>query len=179
MTSALLVIDVQTGIADDKGIHAGWPQILANIVGLIKRARAANMPLIFVQHNGEPGDRLEPGSAGWALCPELGVTQSDLVIRKTACDAFFDTGLEATLREREIGRLIVAGCMTEFCVDTTVRRAVSLGFEVTLAADAHGTWNSPTLSAAQIIDHHNGLLDHFSAGKAAVHVTPTAALTFS
>ncbi len=179
INSALLVIDVQVGIARGKDIHAGWPQILGNIVDLIARARARGMPVIFVQHDGEPGDRLQPGGEGWALCPELGVLPSDIVIRKTACDSFFDTSLESTLRGRDIQRLIVAGCMTEYCVDTTVRRAVSLGFDVTLAADAHGTWNSSTLNAGQIIEHHNGLLDQFSAGHAAVTVTPASAVAFS
>jgi nicotinamidase-related amidase len=177
--SALLVIDVQAGIARDKGIYAGWPKILANIVELIARARANNMAVIFVQHDGAPGHRLEPGTGGWALCPELGVRPSDTVIRKTASDSFFGTHLESTLRERGIGHLIVAGCMTEYCVDTTVRRAVSLGFDVTLAGDAHGTWNSPTPNAGQIIEHHNGVLDQFSAGHSAVKITPTAAVAFS
>ncbi|MEO8102883.1 MAG: cysteine hydrolase family protein, partial [Betaproteobacteria bacterium] len=137
--SALLIIDVQVGIARGKDAYAGWPAILANIVSLIARARSSDLPVIFIQHDGAPGHRLEPGTDGWALCPELGVQRVDRVIRKTASDAFFDTSLESTLRERGITHLIVAGCMTEYCVDTTVRRAVSLGFDVTLAADAHGT----------------------------------------
>ncbi|WP_437578615.1 isochorismatase family protein [Sorangium sp. So ce887] len=53
------------------------------------------------------------------------------------------------------------GCKTELCVDTTCRRAVTLGFGVTLAADAHGTSDSPALTAAAIVAHHNRLLDGF------------------
>lgn len=177
--SALLIIDVQVGIAHGKGTYNGWPKILANIVDLIARARASIMPVIFIQHDGGPGHRLQPGTGGWALCPELGVLPSDTVIRKTASDAFYATILESTLHERGIQHLIVAGCMTEYCVDTTVRRAVTLGFDVTLAGDAHGTWNSSTLNAGQIIEHHNGLLDEFSAGHAAVTVTPSSAVAFS
>lgn len=179
MKSALLVIDVQVGIAQGKDMHAGWPTILENIVELIGRARAQEMPVIFVQHDGGPGDRLQPGGDGWALCPELGVLPSDIVIRKDACDSFFNTGLESVLRERGTRRLIVAGCMTEYCVDTTVRRAISLGFDVTLAADAHGTWNSRTFAADKIIEHHNCVLEQFSAGSAAVIVTPASAVAFS
>lgn len=179
MKSALLVIDVQVGIARGKGIYAGWPKILANIGELISKARACGLPVIFVQHDGGPGHRLEPQTDGWALCPELGVSSTDTIVRKSASDSFFNTGLETTLRERGIRHLVVAGCMTEYCVDTTVRRAVSLGFNVTLASDAHGTWNSPKLDAEQIIEHHNGLLDEFSAGSATVKVTPSAAVAFS
>ena len=179
MKSALLIIDVQVGIATGKEICAGWPTIVGNIAKLIADARSRNIPVIFVQHDGDAGDILEPESDGWALCPELGVTASDNIIRKTACDAFYGTTLEATLRDRGVTRAIVTGCMTEFCVDTSVRRAVSLGFDVTLASDGHGTWNSRTLDAGKIIEHHNSLLNQFSAGPATVTVTPSRAVAFS
>lgn len=45
--------------------------------------------------------------------------------RKTACDSFFKTSLEAELDGRAVKGLVVAGCMTQFCVDTTCRRAAS------------------------------------------------------
>ena len=183
MKSALLIIDVQVGIARGKEICAGWPTIIGNIAKLISDARSNNVPVIFVQHDGTPGDLLEPGCEGWALCPELGVkasdTASDTVIRKSACDSFYGTNLEVTLRNLGVTRLIVTGCMTEFCVDTSVRRAVSLGFDVTLASDAHGTWNSAALDAGKIIEHHNGLLNQFSAGRATVTVTPSRAVAFA
>lgn len=38
-----------------------------------------------------------------------------------------------------VNGLIVAGCRTECCVDTTVLRAVSRGYDVMLASDAHTT----------------------------------------
>jgi aminoglycoside 6'-N-acetyltransferase len=43
-------------------------------------------------------------------------------------------------------------------VDTTCRRAFGLGYDVTLAADAHGTWDDETLTAAQIVAHHNEVM---------------------
>ena len=179
MKSALLIIDVQVGIARGREICAGWPAIIANIAKLISDARSNNVPVIFVQHDGTPGDLLEPASEGWALCPELGVTALDTVIRKSACDSFHGTNLEVTLRSLGVTRVIVTGCMTEYCVDTSVRRAVSLGFDVTLASDAHGTWNSTALDAGKIIEHHNGLLNQFSAGLATVTVTPSRAVAFA
>jgi nicotinamidase-related amidase len=64
--------------------------------------------------------------------------------------------------------------MTQYCVDTTCRRAVSLGYDVTLVADAHTTADSGTFTVEQIVDHHNALLDGFDAGKAAISVKPTS-----
>jgi nicotinamidase-related amidase len=43
-------------------------------------------------------------------------------------------------------------------VDTTCRRAFSLGFEVTLVSDGHSTWENATLTADQIIRHTNDTL---------------------
>ena len=176
---ALVVIDVQVGIARHENIHAGWCGILSNMTALIAGSHAAALPVIFVQHDGGPGDPLEPGTDGWELCPELGMAATDLLVRKTACDAFFGTNLESILHERGVQCLVVAGCMTEYCVDTTVRRAVSLGFDVILAGDAHGTFNSSSLRAEQIIDHHNNLLEGFAAGGATVGVKPSATVSFA
>jgi nicotinamidase-related amidase len=81
-----------------------------------------------------------------------------VVIQKQMPDAFHDTNLWRILKVRRIKKLVIVGLQTEYCIDTTCRRAFSLGFEVTLVRDAHSTWNSPLLSAQQIINHHNHVL---------------------
>ncbi|MNY71725.1 Isochorismatase family protein [compost metagenome] len=68
--------------------------------------------------------------------------------------------------------------MTQFCVDTTVRRAVSLGYDVTLVADGHTTADSAHLAHVDIIAHHNETLDGFGAGDAEVDVRPAAEIFF-
>ena len=98
--------------------------------------------------------------------------QGEPIVHKTACDAFFETILGAELGSRRVERLIVVGCMTEYCIDTTVRRAISLGYDVTLVADGHLTVDSGVLTFDQIISHHNSLLDGFDAGNHSVRVVP-------
>ena len=73
--------------------------------------------------------------------------------------------------------LIVTGCMTEYCVDTSARRAVSNGYDVTLVSDAHTTIDNKQLTAAQIIAHHNALLDGFDAGSHAIKVRAAEEVT--
>lgn len=174
--TALVVIDVQKGIFAGKQPSPRWPQILARIGALAARAAAAGLPVVYVQHDGGPGHRLEPGGDGWQLDPVLAPTPPAAVCRKTACDAFFETGLEAELDRRGVERLVVAGCMSQFCVDTTCRRAVSLGYDVVLASDAHATADTGALAADQIIAHHNDTLDGFDAGRAEVKVLPASAI---
>jgi len=161
--SALLIIDVQVGIIE--GFHAyRGREVLEQINRLLAKARASNIPIIYVQHDGESGHPLEAGSEGWPIHPEIKPQEGDLIVRKRASDSFFETTLQAELEARAVKHLIVTGCMTQYCVDTTARRAVSLGYDVTLAGDAHTTIDNKLLTAAQIIAHHNALLDGFDAG---------------
>jgi len=99
-------------------------------------------------------------------------------VHKTSCDSFFETDLEARLRARGVTHLIVGGCMTQFCVDTTVRRAVSLGFDVTLIADGHTTADMGRLSFEEIVIHHNMLLDGFDAGPHEIRLVASTEISF-
>ncbi len=174
--TALIVIDVQRGILDDPNLKRrqettkALDETVERIARLIARARTASVPVIYVQHDGVPGHRLDPKSPGWPLRPEIAPNPGEPVIRKRASDAFFETNLGAELAERGIRRLVIAGCMTQYCIDTTVRRAVSSGYDVILVADGHTTADAGSLGFEQIIAHHNALLDGFDAGEHEVNV---------
>ena len=178
--TALLVIDVQRGILEipnlvrKKKVDQALDETVGRIAGLIARARTASVPVIYIQHDGSPGHRLEPGTSGWPLRPEIAPQPGDPVIHKRACDAFFETTLDAGLAAAGIQQLVICGCMTQYCVDTTVRRAVGLGYDVVLAADGHMTADTDTLGFEQVIAHHNALLDGFDAGEHEVRVCPSA-----
>ena len=168
---ALIIIDVQVGIIE--GFHAyRGREVLDQINKLISKARASNTLIIYMQHDGEPGHPLEAGSQAWEIHPDIKPHEDDLIIRKRASDSFFETTLGQELAARGIKHLIVTGCMTEYCVDTTSRRAVSMGNDVTLVSDAHTTIDNKLLRAEQIIAHHNALLDGFDAGSNSITVKP-------
>jgi nicotinamidase-related amidase len=175
---AMVIIDVQNAILGTASTprqmknHAALDEVVARIAALIGQARSQGIPVLFVQHDGPPGYRLETGAPGWEIRPEIAPLAGEPVIHKKACDSFFETTLAAELKARQIGKLIVAGCMTQYCVDTTVRRAVSLGYDVTLVSDGHMTADFGGLTYEQIIAHHNALLDGFDAGSHTVRVVP-------
>jgi len=183
--SALVVIDVQCGILNDpaqtrkKEIDHALDETVHRIATLIERARAASVHVLYVQHDGGRGHRLETHTPGWLLRPEIAPRSGDPVIHKRACDAFFETTLQSELTAAGIEQLIVCGCMTEFCVDTTVRRAISLGYDVTLVADGHMTADTNPLRFEQIIAHHNASLDGLDAGQHEVRVRPAAEVQFT
>ena len=175
--TALLIIDVQVGIIEDLGAYRGR-EVLEQINDVLSKARAANAPIIYVQHDGERGHPLESGTKGWLIHPEIKRNEGELVVRKRASDSFFETTLQRELDARGIKHLVIAGCMTEYCVDTTSRRAITLGYDVTLVSDAHTTVDNKQLTAAQIIAHHNALLNGFDAGPHAITVKRAEDVTF-
>lgn len=178
--TALLVIDVQRGIMNDptlarkKEIDQAFDETVGRIAALIQRARKASVPVIYIQHDGVRGHRLEPGTAGWPLRSEIAPLAGEPVIRKRASDSFFETTLGVELAAAGIQRVVICGCMTQYCVDTTARRAVSLGYDVILAADGHTTADMGALRFEQIIAHHNAVLDGFDAGAHEVRVCPSS-----
>jgi nicotinamidase-related amidase len=158
MSTAFLIIDIQLGnFIGSYPVHEG-DRLLKRVRSLIDKARSARTLIIYVQNKGGDGDPDEYGTSGWEIHPLIKPEPVDLVIQKGSPDAFHETNLHRELRSRGIKRLVVAGLQTEYCVDTTCRRAYSLGYEVLLVGDAHSTWDSDSLSAGQIINHHNHVL---------------------
>lgn len=115
------------------------------------------MPVAFIQHERAEG-LLAFRSESWLLQEQLQIARGDALFRKTTADSFLRTELGAWLEQRGVVRLVVCGYATEFCIDTTVRRAAALGYEVTLAADGHTTHDKAHAKAAQIRVHHNATL---------------------
>jgi nicotinamidase-related amidase len=169
--SALVVIDVQVAMFDESDPVYQGAALLTTLGMLIPKARAAGVPVVYVRHDGGPGDPLARGTPGWQIHPSIAPLPGDVIIDKRTPDSFHETPLQGELEARGVSRLVLAGIQTEICVDTTCRRAFSLGYDVTLVTDAHSTWNAGSLTAAQIIDHHNQVLRWFAKTQAAREVT--------
>ena len=171
--TALLIIDMQTAVVAGKASAERQPAVndafeacTKRLARVLYQARNSDAKVIIVQHDGGEGHRLETGSEGWELRPEFAPLKSELLVRKEASDAFFETSLGAYLSRLGILRLVIGGCMTQFCVDTTVRSAVARGYDVTLLSDGHTSGDQGELTFEQIIAHHNLTLDGFEAGMA-------------
>ena len=152
--TALLIVDVQTELV--AGTHPVYQldALLKNISTLITQARATGMPIIYIQDN----DVDEIGSPGWQIHPAIAPEEGDLVLRKPEADAFYGTTLQHEMETHDITQLIVVGCKTEVCIDATCRRAINLGYDVTLVSDAHSTTDNAILTAQQTIAYHNDIL---------------------
>lgn len=165
MGKALLVVDVQKGVYafDGQTAFAG-PEMIGVINGLIARARESGAPVIFVRHEDE---YLAHGSAPWEVVPDLAVQAGDLMVDKRHGSAFHDTPLREHLRSLGVEEIVLCGMQTEYCIDSTFRHALTLGFKVELVQDGHSTFDSPVLSARQIVDHHNQVFSGYAAVRSA------------
>jgi nicotinamidase-related amidase len=150
--AALLVIDVQNGVV--AGTH-NRDGVIANINALVERARAEDVPVIWVQHND---DQTPFGSDRWQYVPELVRRDSEPVVHKSYGDSFEDTDLEDVLADRAVGRLVVAGAQTDACIRSTLHGALTRGYDATLVGDAHTTEDLTEYGAPppdQVIAHTN------------------------
>ena len=157
MTAAVLVIDVQQGLCQGAGAAFDTEGTIDRINVVTTKARAAGAPVLFIQHESESG-YLEHNTADWQLAKGLTVDAKDLKIRKTTPDFFLRTNPEALRRLLGVKTVVICGLHTEFCVDTTTRRALALGFPVTLVSDAHTSAGNSAITAPQVIAHHNATL---------------------
>jgi len=177
MTTALLIIDVQQALCAGPYAAFDIDRVIPRINAIGAKARSAGASVIFIQH--EDDGPLQFGADGWQLAIGLEATGADLRVRKTTPDSFHRTELQALLQSRGVTHLVVCGLQSDFCVDTTVRRALALGYEVSLVADGHTTLDNGVLTAAQIIAHHNMTLGNMTSFGPRVKVMPAGDIAFS
>lgn len=173
-STALLVIDAQTALFEPAPRPWEANAVLQRIKLLTAGARAAGLPVIWVQHANDSD--LQSGSPGWQLVQGLQTHPSDHRVEKRTPDAFLNTPLQALLTTLNVELLVVAGYASEFCVDTTVRRAAALGWNVMLAADAHTTHDKPHASAQAIRAHENATLAAIRSFGSRIQAVSTAEL---
>jgi nicotinamidase-related amidase len=150
--TALLVVDVQKGVVE--AAHER-DAVVANIAGLVEKARRERIPVVWVQHSD---DHLVKGSDRWRIAPELTPGETEPLVEKSYGDAFEGTSLESVLSDLDVGRLVVVGAETDACIRSTIHGAFARGYDTTLVSDAHTTndqtqWGAPP--PEQVIAHTN------------------------
>jgi nicotinamidase-related amidase len=150
--TALIVVDVQNGVVE--GSHER-DTVVANIGGLVDKARREQVPVVWVQHNDE---QLVKGEDNWQIVAELTPDDAEPLIQKSYGDSFEDTNLEAVLSDLGVGRLVVVGAQTDACIRSTLHGAFTRGYDTTLVGDAHTTedqseWGAPPPD--KVIAHTN------------------------
>jgi nicotinamidase-related amidase len=140
--TALLVIDVQNGVVCAAHKRAA---VVTNIEQLVDRARRADVPVVWVQHDDR---ELAKWSDEWQIVSELKPDDGEPRVEKNYFDSFEETNLEEVLCGLGVGRLVVVGAQTDACIRSTLHGAIVRGYDAMLVSDAHTTedmtaWGSP------------------------------------
>ena len=137
---ALIVIDAQQEYFAPAGklVLPGGPAAVEKIAEALAWARAQGLPVVHVVHESrKPGAPIfAPGSPALEVHPKAKPAPGEPVVRKHLPGSFTGTRLEELLRAQGVERVLLAGFMTQMCVDTTARQAAHLGFQVTVLSDA-------------------------------------------
>ena len=141
--TALVVVDVQNGVVREAFRRDA---VVSNISDLVQRARRDDVPVVWVRH-ADAG--LVAETDDWQIVAELVPARGEVIVEKHYGDSFEDTNFEGVLDELAVGRLVVVGAQTDFCIRSTLHGALARGYDVTLVDDAHTTedltkWGAPT-----------------------------------
>jgi nicotinamidase-related amidase len=152
---ALLIIDMQKVSFRPKTLRFDAEKVISRINLLSEKFREKGLPVVFIQHNGVRENYCRRGSKEWEILDEVARKPGDVVISKEVNDAFYQTQLHHYLQMNRINELVITGCATDFCVDATVKSALTHDYNLTIISDAHTTADRLQLLAPQIIDHYN------------------------
>ena len=137
--TALLVIDVQRGIFEQRIKVYKAEEMLRKINRLAEKAHQAGAPVVYIQHSND--NYLKYGSKLWQFHSEIKPKPGDLHIHKQHGNAFLETELEARLRDLGVERIVCCGLVTHGCVRATCQGGIDREFEVVLATDAHSNYS--------------------------------------
>jgi nicotinamidase-related amidase len=168
---ALLIIDMQKVSFTPQTPRFDSEGVVQRINKLSDIFRLAGDKVIFIQHDGSKEGFCKPNTSEWEILSSLDVKPNDLIISKTANDSFYRTTLKEELIKWGISELIVTGCATDFCVDSTIKSALVNDFNITVIKDAHTTADRPNLKAKQVIDHYNWIWSEMTPTKGRINVT--------
>ncbi|WP_342250420.1 pyrimidine utilization protein B [Sphingomonas sp. OTU376] len=184
--TAIVVIDMQNayaspgGYVDQAGFDiSGSAGTIGKIAAVLDTARAAGMPVIYLQ-NGWDADYVEaggPGSPNWhksnalktmrarpelsgkllargtwdyELVDALAPKPGDIRLHKTRYSAFFNSQLDSTLRARGIRNIVFVGIATNVCVESTLRDGFHLEYFGVMLEDATHHLGPPMMQEATV-----------------------------
>ncbi|HAN17924.1 MAG: isochorismatase [Bacteroidetes bacterium GWC2_33_15] len=151
----LLIVDMQKISFTPETPRFDAEGVVKRINSLSDYFRKNGDKVIFIQHDGSKGNFCIPGSVEWEIIESLNVDNTDIIVGKTANDSFYNSNLNEILKGFGIEEIVITGCATDFCVDATVKSALTNNYKVTVIANGHTTANRPHLNADKIIEHYN------------------------
>jgi ureidoacrylate peracid hydrolase len=168
------------GAFDRLGVDISmYPAMVPRLVGLVEGARSAGVRIIFVlmtvlpgrasespaqirfnrrmhldEAQGAPLSYTADGSKGQLLIAELTAEDGDLIVKKYRSSGFWGTNLDMLLRSNGIQSVVVSGCTTEGCVESTARDAMFNDYYVVIAEDCVASDDRAQHDASMLLMRH-------------------------
>ncbi len=140
--TALILIDIQNDYFSNGAFtldRADDAVIKAN--RLLNLFREKQLPLVHIQHEATQSEMgfMLPGSFGQKIHDSVKPLNNEACFTKHYPSAFWQTGLEAYIKEKNVKHLVIVGMMTHMCVSTTARASMERGYRTTIIQDACAT----------------------------------------
>lgn len=152
MADALLIIDLQNGVCHGEQPVTNLEQLIVGVNTRSKIYRNNKRPVIFVRHTDED---LIKDNQQWQVIPELDTQSSDYFVQKTHANSFYHTELKDLLNKLEVKSLEICGAQVEYCIDTTIKMAHGLGYELSMVKGLATTVDNEFLTGQQMIDFYS------------------------
>ncbi|RMH49906.1 MAG: cysteine hydrolase [Alphaproteobacteria bacterium] len=153
--------------ADELEARYGWffrqleAQTIPNMVRLQAACRAAGIEVMYtvvesLTRDGRDrsldykitGFHVPPGSHDAQVIDALRPGPDEIILPKTASSVFNATNIDYVLRNLGVAQLVIAGLITDQCVESAVRDACDRGYLVTLVTDACATYSAERHAAS-------------------------------
>jgi nicotinamidase-related amidase len=155
--TGLLLIDIQNDYFSGGKMELPGSEHAALMARkLLDFFREQQSPVFHIQHLSihRGATFFLPGTKGVEIYSAVSPLPNEIVIQKHYPNSFRETGLLQRLQQQGIQKLIVAGMMSQMCVDATVRAATDFGFECWTAQDACAAhdvkMNDQTINASDV-----------------------------
>ncbi|HPX12526.1 MAG TPA: cysteine hydrolase family protein [Syntrophales bacterium] len=138
MTRALLLVDIQNDYFPGGAMELpGSPAAGAKAGMLLRAFRQKGHPVVHMQHisTRRGATFFLPDTPGVRIHESVAPAPGETVFQKNHPNGFRGTPLLDHLRGNGVTELVIAGMMTQMCIDTTTRAAADLGFRCLLAHD--------------------------------------------
>ncbi len=155
--NALLLIDVQNdyfkgGLFPLKDMESAAKQAAR----LLAAFREKGLPVVHVRHENPSAEApfFRPGSGGALIHPEFTPQADEPLVVKQHANAFKGTNLKQIMDEKGVDSVLIAGAMSNMCIDAVTRAASDLGYRCAVAHDACAAMDlalgSTTVPAGQV-----------------------------
>jgi len=151
LSDALLVIDLQNGVC--QRIYQR-EKLIFLVNQRIELYLKEECPIIFVQHNDS---ELIHQENAWKIISQLIQPDQAFYVQKEHANAFYHTNLQQLLTQLDVESIEICGAQTEYCVDTTVKVAHSLGYQLQMLPNATTTFDNAYMSANNTIRFYEGI----------------------